>query len=67
MNKRTVIEFFGTERAVADACKVSFQAVNQWPDPIPELRSFQLSLITNGKLKHDPSIYEQAKSHTVEA
>ncbi|TPA69965.1 Cro/CI family transcriptional regulator [Vibrio parahaemolyticus] len=53
MNTVDVINYFGSKPKVAKALKVSKQAIGKWGDTVPELRQFQLEVITNGELKSD--------------
>jgi len=52
MKKADVIAYFGSISNVADALKLSFQAVHQWPETVPLLRAYQIERLTLGKLKH---------------
>jgi len=51
MYKADVIEYFGSQRKVAAALKISHAAVSKWPGVIPELRASQIEKITKGALK----------------
>lgn len=42
MKKSQLVKYFGTKAALARACKVSRQAVGQWPEIIPELQQYRL-------------------------
>ncbi|HHS9742151.1 TPA: Cro/CI family transcriptional regulator [Raoultella ornithinolytica] len=57
MNKSIVVDFYGTQRAVAVALGVSFQAVSNWGTVIPKGAALELEKITNGALKCDLSLY----------
>ena len=57
MTKKEVINFFGSQTAIAKALSISQAAVSKWGDDVPPLRALQLEFITNGKLKYDPSYY----------
>ncbi|EIP3426490.1 helix-turn-helix domain-containing protein [Salmonella enterica] len=58
MNKSSAIDFYGTQRAVAVALRVSDQAVSAWPEIIPKGAALELEKITNGALKCDLSVYK---------
>ncbi|NUW71396.1 Cro/Cl family transcriptional regulator [Vibrio mediterranei] len=51
MNKKLVIDHFGSQQAVANALGISQVAVHKWKDNIPELRAYQIEKITEGALK----------------
>jgi len=57
MRKETVVEHFGSEQAVAEALEISKQAVNKWPEIIPEGVAYKLQVLTAGRLHVDPSMY----------
>ncbi len=61
MKKADVIEHFGSEAATAEALEISRQAVNKWPDPIPEGAAYKAQAVSKGKLKVDPAVYRRAK------
>lgn len=58
MEKSSVVDFYGTQRAVALALGVSFQAVSNWGLIIPKGAALELEKITNGALKCDLSLYQ---------
>ncbi|KAB0476547.1 Cro/Cl family transcriptional regulator [Vibrio chagasii] len=53
MNKTEVIEHFGSKSKAAVALNMSKQAIGQWGGSVPELRQYQIEVITNGRLKSD--------------
>lgn len=53
MKTKDVIEYFGSQVAVARALKIGKSAVNQWGKTVPLLRAYQVEKITNGALKVD--------------
>ena len=57
MEKQKVVDHYGSPSKVAQALKVSRQAVAQWEEIIPEASAMKLHLITNGKLEYDPELY----------
>ena len=42
MKKSEAIAAFGSVAGLAQACKVSVQAIYKWPDEVPELRAYQI-------------------------
>ncbi|HDT6545824.1 TPA: helix-turn-helix domain-containing protein [Kluyvera ascorbata] len=58
MNKSSVVEFYGSQRAIALAIGLSDQAVSQWPDLIPKGAALELEKLTNGALKCDLGLYK---------
>ncbi|QRY79657.1 Cro/Cl family transcriptional regulator [Pseudomonas sp. PDNC002] len=50
MTKKQAIQHFGSISKLAKALKVSYEAVRQWEE-VPELRQYQLELITKGVLR----------------
>ena len=57
MRKEDVIQHFGSEVAVAEALEISRQAVNKWPDTVPEGVAYKLQVMTAGLLRVDPADY----------
>lgn len=45
MKKQEAIEAFGSVRKLADAIGVTEQAIHQWGEMVPELRSYQIKAI----------------------
>jgi hypothetical protein len=43
--------FYGSRRKLAEALGVTVAAVSLWGDTVPELRQYQLEVLTRGKLK----------------
>jgi hypothetical protein len=58
MTKAEAIAFFETEAALARACGIKAQSVQDW-DEVPEVRQLQLHKVTGGKLAADPAIVEK--------
>jgi len=46
-----VIAHFGSVSAVADALGISPQAIYQWGELVPQGRTFQIQILTNGSLR----------------
>ena len=51
MKRQTAIDYYGSIPKLAQALKITYEAVRQWGDEVPELRQYQLEKLTNGKLK----------------
>lgn len=51
MNKKDVIKHFGSQKELAKKLKISSEAISQWGDKVPQLRAFQIELLTDGKFK----------------
>ncbi len=61
MTKDQAVVFFGSLAEIARAAGVSRQAVDQWPERIPEGKQYRLALasgarITGGHLSVDPDL-----------
>ena len=59
MNKSIVVDFYGSQRAVASALGLSDQAISNWGNTIPKGAALELEKITNGALKCDLSLYSE--------
>ena len=54
MDLEKVIEYFGGTDETCEALGVTKGAISQWrQDGIPELRQFQIEVLTKGKFKAD--------------
>lgn len=51
MKKAAAIDHFGSQVKLAAAIGVSQAAISKWPDDVPELRAYQIELLTGGQLK----------------
>lgn len=51
MNRADAINYFKGIAPLAKALGITYEAVRQWGDEIPQLRQYQLELVTNGQLK----------------
>lgn len=60
MLKKTVIEHFGSQHAIAKALQVSDSAVSQWKEVIPERAALLVHKITRGKLRYSKAFYKKA-------
>ena len=56
MRKEDAVRYFGSQKAVADACDVTEQAVSQW-EMVPPLQARKLHDKTRGGLPFDPRSY----------
>ncbi len=45
MTKQEAIDAFGSIRKLAEALGITEQAIHQWGDAVPELRSYQIRAI----------------------
>ncbi len=60
MLKKTALDHFGGSAAqVAKAIKRTTQAVNDWPDVVPEGMAYKLQVVTGGKIQVDAALYEK--------
>jgi len=57
MLKSDVIAYYGGVRAVAEALKLSTQAVTAWKAVIPEVNAWRIFSATKGEMKIDQSLY----------
>lgn len=51
MNKKDVLNYFGSAAKTARALRISSSAVHQWPDALSDRIAYRVELVTNGKLK----------------
>lgn len=51
MDKAKVVEFFGSQKAMAKKLRTSQPSISKWGDDIPELRKFQIEVLTEGAFK----------------
>ena len=57
MKTQDVIDFFGSRKKVAEKLGVKdVSAISHWGDSVPELRQYQIQVLTKNKLKADPGI-----------
>lgn len=54
MTRTEAIKHFKGIPALARALGISYEAVRQWGEEVPDLRQYQLECITNGALKASP-------------
>lgn len=57
MNKKDVIEYFGSVRKTAEALGVSTQYVSQWPEKVPQVQAARCEKITDGGLQYKMDEY----------
>ncbi|MBD6945734.1 Cro/CI family transcriptional regulator [Vibrio parahaemolyticus] len=53
MKLNEAIKKVGSKAEICRLLQVSASAVTQWGEDVPELRQYQLEVLTNGKLKSD--------------
>ncbi|WP_421253336.1 Cro/CI family transcriptional regulator [Aeromonas jandaei] len=51
MKTADAVAHFGGIAPLAKALGVKTQAISQWKEKVPELRSYQIEVLTGGKLK----------------
>lgn len=59
MNKKDVIEHFGSVRATAEAFGLTTQAVYKWPQRVPELIAIRADRLSNHALEYDEEEYRE--------
>lgn len=57
MEKKKVIEYFGSPSATCKALGITRQYVGQWPDRVPMGMAYKIESVTGGELKVNPSDY----------
>jgi transcriptional repressor of cell division inhibition gene dicB len=64
MRYTEAINHFGSEGELAAALGITRQAVNLWkaPDLVPKGTAYQLQVITAGRLRVEPKLYEKRES-----
>ena len=50
MKTEEAIRHYGSRRELAGALGITTQAVHDWGDEVPELRAYQLQVLTDGAL-----------------
>lgn len=56
MTKSQAIKHFGSVSALAKALGTTYEAVRQWEEEIPELRQYQIEVVSGGALKAAPKV-----------
>lgn len=56
MTKSQAIKHFGSVSALAKALGTTYEAVRQWEEEIPELRQYQIEVVSRGALKASPKV-----------
>ena len=64
MLKQDVLDYFKTQVAAARAVGISKQGVWMWPEVVPQAHAWKLQILTEGKLKVDPSLYPKVTHPT---
>ena len=61
MKTQDVIDFFGSRKKVAEKLGVKdVSAISHWGDSVPELRQYQIQVLTKNKLKADADTSSKA-------
>lgn len=55
MRTEDAVAHFGSVKELAEALGVTTQAIYFWGETVPELRAFQLELLTEGALRAKPA------------
>jgi transcriptional repressor of cell division inhibition gene dicB len=63
MRKSDVIEYFGSQVAVARALGLTKGAVHLWKKIVPYGRAVQIEAVTNQALRVDPKFYPRYANH----
>ena len=53
MTKKEAVNFFGSQASLARSLGIYKTAVANWKGSVPNLRQYQIEVITKGKLKAD--------------
>ena len=57
MKTQDVIDFFGSRKKAAEKLGIeNVSSFSHWGDSVPELRQYQIQVLTKNKLKADPDI-----------
>jgi hypothetical protein len=58
-NMRTIdaVQYFNGRRTLAERLGITTQAVAKWGEAVPEGTAYKLQVVTNGRLRVDPSVY----------
>lgn len=51
------VQYFDGRRSLAERLGISVQAVAKWGEAVPEGTAYKLQVVTNGRLRVDPSVY----------
>lgn len=65
MKKADVISYFGGVGKTAKALGLSHASVSGWADLIPKGRAFEIQVLTKGRLKVEPALYEKPTAPAV--
>jgi DNA-binding transcriptional regulator YdaS (Cro superfamily) len=55
MKKKVAINYFGSSTKLANALGLHKSSISQWGEDVPELRAFQIELLTKGQLTVHPN------------
>ena len=56
MKTKTVIDFFGSREKTAEKLGVDRSAISHWGEFVPELRQYQVQVISKNKIKADSEL-----------
>lgn len=59
MRKVEVVEYFGSETAVADALGIRQPSVNEWGEYPPDARQLQIERLTKKALRAEPGCLDR--------
>ena len=51
MTLKEAVDHFGSKKALADSLGLVRSTITNWGDEIPDVRQYQIQVITKGKLK----------------
>lgn len=60
MRTQDVLQYFGGREELAKALGIDRSASYQWGDTVPQLRQYQIQIVTKGKLKADKPMKKAA-------
>ncbi|WP_429135662.1 Cro/CI family transcriptional regulator [Aeromonas veronii] len=63
MKTADAVAHFGGIAPLAKALGMKTQAISQWKEKVPELRSYQIEVLTGGKLKAAPITKHSRPAH----
>ncbi|UCM51871.1 Cro/CI family transcriptional regulator [Aeromonas dhakensis] len=63
MKKEDAISYFGSAAELARTLNISEPAVSRWGSDIPKGRTYQIEVLTGGKLKATPTTKHSRTAH----
>lgn len=67
MLKTDAVAHFGSEEKLAIAIGLTRQAVNAWPDIVPQGNAYKLQVITGGQLQVRTELYAKPQKQPAQA